>query len=596
MAKFNKKAVAPQVALKGQKNAPGAVKNHERAKAWKLSPEMALYTRVCTSILQDQFYSSAENELQRTRDLLKQVDPMFVAQLAVYARENMYLRSIPLVLAVELAKIHKGDDLVRRMVRRVIARADELTEVLSYYVVANARERNPKITEGQIKQLHKLSKQLAKGIADAFNKFDAYQLKKYIGEKNDIKMKDVIRLVHPAPKDKEQSEIFRKILAGELETVDTWEAGAANVGQKVAARAAEMNLNDAQKEALKAQEMKALWESKIDTRGKGELGYMAMLRNLMNFLKYGVSTNHLAMVCKRLSDPNEVARSKQLPFRFLTAYRMLMGEAKVDWYKRRMRGRQRAHGNIQYHGDLNLDQGHGVNDPRIGMLLDALEEAALHACKNVPAFDYDSAVLIAADTSGSMQSPISVNRDARGRVINESLLQNYDIGLMLAMMLQHKCKVVTAGMFGDVFAIYNFPKNQILRNANAMHSLEGEVGYSTNGYLVIDAAIKAAEAGKVLYDKIFIFSDGQFWNSKPGYEYNDRGDWENADKSWKRFKAINPNAKLYVFDLAGYGTTPVNMNDGDVFFISGWSDRIFEMLEAIENGGDALEVIKSIKL
>jgi hypothetical protein len=128
--------------------------------------------------------------------------------------------------------------------------------------------------------------------------------------------------------------------------------------------------------------------------------------------------------------------------------------------------------------------------------------------------------------------------------------------------------------------------------------MEGEVGYSTNGYLVIEAAIKEANKGNgILYNKIFIFSDGQFWNSNfAGQGYAHNGDWENANRKWQQYRKINPEAKLYIFDLAGYGNVPINMNDSNVYFISGWSDRIFEVLKAIENGESALQKIKSIKL
>lgn len=46
-------------------------------------------------------------------------DPQFVARLAVYTREQLYLRSVPLVLAVELARIHRGDNLVTAVTHRL---------------------------------------------------------------------------------------------------------------------------------------------------------------------------------------------------------------------------------------------------------------------------------------------------------------------------------------------------------------------------------------------------------------------------------------------------------------------------------------------
>jgi len=93
-----------------------------------------------------------------------------VAQLAVYAREQMHLRTVPLVLAVELAKLHNGDNLVSWLVARVVQRADEITELLAYYQLANERKGT--------KKLGLLSKQMQKGLALAFNRFDEYQFAK----------------------------------------------------------------------------------------------------------------------------------------------------------------------------------------------------------------------------------------------------------------------------------------------------------------------------------------------------------------------------------------------------------------------------------
>jgi len=41
--------------------------------------------------------------------------------------------------------------------------------------------------------------------------------------------------------------------------------------------------------------------------------------------------------------------------------------------------------------------------------------------------------------------------------------------------------------------------------------------------------------------------------------------------------------KIYLFDLAGYGNTPLNVLRDDVFLISGWSDKIFNVLSAVES-------------
>jgi 60 kDa SS-A/Ro ribonucleoprotein len=180
--------------------------------------------------------------------------------------------------------------------------------------------------------------------------------------------------------------------------------------------------------------------------------------------------------------------------------------------------------------------------------------------------------VIAADVSGSMQTNISA----------KSVVQNFDIGLMLAMLLQNRCDNVVTGMFGDTWKIINMPKRNILSNVEEYRRREGEVGYSTNGHLVIQDLINRRQ----VVDKIMLFTDCQLWNSQGG---------NTTQIVWKQYRAINPNAKLYLFDLAGYGTTPINVIENQsVFLIAGWSDKVFDILSAIEDGSNAVGVIEGM--
>ena len=109
------------------------VLNKESAPAYRLTPEWELYTSVVTTSLNNSFYEQEEERIERVRTLIGKCNPLFVAQLAAYARETMNLRSIPLVMAVELARIHQGDNLVKRVTARTVRRADEITELLACY-------------------------------------------------------------------------------------------------------------------------------------------------------------------------------------------------------------------------------------------------------------------------------------------------------------------------------------------------------------------------------------------------------------------------------------------------------------------------------
>lgn len=59
------------------------------------------------------------------------------------------------------------------------------------------------------------------------------------------------------------------------------------------------------------------WEDLIDHK---KLPFMAMLRNLRNLIKAGISMKHHNSILRRLTDQRSVVNSKQFPFRFFSAY------------------------------------------------------------------------------------------------------------------------------------------------------------------------------------------------------------------------------------------------------------------------------------
>lgn len=482
-------------------------RNHEGAVAYKLTPELELYTLVVTSMFSDKFYESSDDRVERLRTLIAKVKPEFVAKLAVYAREKMYLRTIPLVLVVELAKIHNGDNLISKTVERIVQRVDEITELLSYYAIANGRT--------EIKKLGQLSKQIEKGLAKAILKFDEYQLAKY-DRKGEIKLRDAFFVVRPTPTSPEQKDMWDRLEKGLLKTPYTWETELSEKGNKP-----------------------EVWQELIDSK---RFPYMAAMRNLRNILNAGVDKKHVSEVASMLANPDNVAKSKQLPFRYLSAYKEILEN----------------------------------DSPQTSMILNALESAIQASAQNVKGFDYNQTIAIACDVSGSMETGIS----------EKSKIQNFDIGLLLGMILQHRCKSVVSGIFGDSFKIINLPQTGILENVMELHRREGEVGYSTNGYLVL----KELRKKKIDADKVMIFTDCQMWNSSSGWG-EDSGDTFQAE--WNAYKKEFPNAKLYLFDMSGYGSIPVSMQQKDVYLIAGWSDKVFDVLSAFEEGDSAIQVIEN---
>ena len=194
------------------------------------------------------------------------------------------MRTVPLVLCVELARLHRGDNLLSRLVARVVQRPGEITELLAYYARANGR--------GGTKILNRVSKQLQKGLALSFNRFDGYQLAKY-NRDGAVRLRDALFLVRPTAQDAAQRTLFDQLVRGESPTPYTWETELSALGQQVFATFAE-----------RIAAVARIWETLI---GSGRLGYMTLLRNLRNILEADVSAGAMTQVCATLAKRAAVA-------------------------------------------------------------------------------------------------------------------------------------------------------------------------------------------------------------------------------------------------------------------------------------------------
>jgi len=259
MVSVNKKAAGPMT--------------HEGAPARRLTPLEALRRSVLACLLwEDTFYEDGEQIGERIARLVNDVKPEEVAALAVEAREQMKLRHAPLWLARGLAK--RRSPLVSPTLERVIQRPDELAEFLALYWAGGKQP---------------ISAAAKRGLAAAFTKFDAYQLAKYDRRGMAIKLRDVMFLVHPKPKDAAQAATWKDLAEGTLDTPDTWEVA--------------LSTGDDPRDA---------WTRLLVGH---KLGALALLRNLRNMQEVGVALDLVREALRTM----KVARV--LPFRFITAAR-----------------------------------------------------------------------------------------------------------------------------------------------------------------------------------------------------------------------------------------------------------------------------------
>jgi hypothetical protein len=259
------------------------VRTHEGAKAQRVPALEELRRAVLTYLLwEDSFYESGLGLAERIRELVPKVKPKAVADLAIQARDDMYLRHVPLFLCRELCRVKGAGPEVYRALYHVIQRADELGEFLALYW-----------KEGR----HPIAAAAKRALADAFTKFDAYQLAKY-DRKGPVRLRDVMFLVHPkpiggdcvqrfyAPKGDEQEAVWKALAEGTLVAPDTWEV------------------------ALSAGKDKKVTFTRLLQENK--LGSLAVLRNLRNMREAGVDDD---LIRQRL----ERGTPRVLPFQYLAA-------------------------------------------------------------------------------------------------------------------------------------------------------------------------------------------------------------------------------------------------------------------------------------
>lgn len=299
------------------------VRNTAGGKAFAMDAQTELIHAVLTTFLDDKYYESGADRMSRLQTLIGKCDPQFVARLAVIARREFHLRSVSHLLLGELSKNVRGEGIVKTAIVAATERPDDLTELAAYVGLP-------------------MPKQVKRGIRNALLKFDRYALSKYRGEGHEFSLVDLFNMTHPKAQHatKEQRDAWKDLINGDLKTEGkTWES--------------KLSATEGDEEAKTD-----AWEGLI---AKGKLGYMALLRNLNNLIKSGVSDKTIKLAVKQLTDPAQIKKSKQLPFRYYTAYEQVQGNR---------------------------------------LLTDAISEAMDIAVDNAPKLE--GKTLIAVDVSGSM--------------------------------------------------------------------------------------------------------------------------------------------------------------------------------------------------
>ena len=394
----------------------------------------------------------------------------------------------------------------------------------------------------------KLPSSIKRGIADgAVKSFNEYSLAKYDTASKGFRFADVIELTHPSPKDERQSDLFKHALDRRRDSSAEPTESLALLG----ARNAFLALTQKEKLDLvhSANGAEALakagitWEVLSSALGKDgmdgkaweamipSMGYMALIRNLRNFEKAGVSDAVLDQVAARLADPAEVAKSRQLPFRFLAAYFATAGIDRSD--------------NASYYGRQSRATGGSL---RFGYPLEKALQASL---SNVPVLKGKTLILV--DRSGSMWHAQSKNTS----------MNFADSAAIFGAALALRAENATLVQYGNGSEVVNFRKGDSV--LALINSFKGMGGTDTVGAL--------RKNYNSSFDRVVLITDEQ---------YNGGGYWgRSVDPS----EVVDANTPMYTFNLVGYKAG--GKEKANRVTLGGLTDQSFKLIPLLERGYDA---------
>lgn len=271
MANFNKV----------KKNHPNAI-SYEGGAVYNKSVINEWMGMLFSSFMEDAFYETAETQQKRfielTEKMAEKYGYTFIAKCAVFARNELGMRSISQLLA---AWINDSKfDTKRAFYRAFCHRPDDVAEIFAAVDYLN----------------QKRSHALIRGCSDYISTLKPQAIAKYKLNSRNYNMYDLINITHAT------SDAINQYKQGILEEADTWEVKIAGADSK--------------------EQREKEWKRLVEQH---KLGYMALIRNLNNILSLeDIDQDWIdTYLVPQIIAETAIKKSLIFPYRFYTAYRNL---------------------------------------------------------------------------------------------------------------------------------------------------------------------------------------------------------------------------------------------------------------------------------
>ncbi|XP_019487936.1 PREDICTED: telomerase protein component 1 [Hipposideros armiger] len=328
--------------------------------------KMALMSLLCSTVASNVNMKHAADptkaSLLEACNELAPLEPEFILKASLYARQQLNIRDVANQVLAIAAFLPVCRAHLRRYFCAIVQLPSDWIQVAEFY---------QSLAEGEENKLVPLPSCLRAAMTDKFAQFDEYQLAKYNPRKHRAKrrprrpprppkterpfsetqqyfpeclqhlqneQKKFEATYSAVPEKKNQPRFTLKKLVQRLRIQEPAQHVHALLGYRYpsnlqafsrsrlpgpwdpsrAGKRMKLSRPETWERELSLQGNKAsVWEELIDS---GKLPFMAMLRNLCNLLRIGISARHHELVLQRLQHEKSVIHSRQFPFRFLNAH------------------------------------------------------------------------------------------------------------------------------------------------------------------------------------------------------------------------------------------------------------------------------------
>ncbi len=541
---------------------------HQGGAGYLRSDKTELFLRATTMFAGEKnFYEDAHKHDQRAIRLARDLaikDWAWMADFLPWLRQKANIRTMSIMLTVQAAHarvqsqaakscpcgkgdvqvcmLHKNELTTRQVVAAVLQRADEPAEMLQYWIATFGKP---------------IAKPVKRGVADAMSRMGTQAKVMKWDKPAPMRMADVVELTKPkvrsvnGVKDPAQDFLYKHLITDrhdrkpydpprELQGINNRRdlSRMDPAGRHILAGKA---LNGEAAGVIPIRSAAAgQWEWVMSWLGEGNpknalskreqwslvipwMGYMALLRNLRNFDQIGLKDDQVKWICDKIADPYEIANSRQLPFRFLSAYK---AAPSLKWG-------------------------------------DALEKALNLCIPNIPTLSGRTLILV--DMSGSMGNRMSGGGPRQDPSLRPTMMEAGAL-FGVAMALRNPDNTDLHGFATGQFKITNVSAGaSVLKTVQMIINQVGKVGHGTD----IENAIRKTYKGQ---DRVMIFTDMQTGMGENPYGYDIAS-------------SVPANVHVYGFNLAGYENSAIATGSYR-HEMGGLTDHTFGLIPLLESGAN----------